>query len=93
MSEMCFYYLFRRDFPVFLAKKNAPFITIFTGIVCICFFHTRAKFYFKKIPTSHFLVMRKKCRSGGRGLVSWSVSLYVRLLVGLLLGNLVIYFF
>ena len=71
MSELCFYYFFRRDFSTLLAKKNALFISIFTGIVCICFFHTRAKFYLKKIPTSTFWSCAKKSDLVAGG---WSVG-------------------
>jgi hypothetical protein len=79
---MCINSIFQRFFPILLAKKKfAPFIIIFTWIVCLCVFHTQDKFYSKKIPTSYFLVMRKKMP------IWWPVGQLVAFLVCLSVGQ------
>jgi hypothetical protein len=84
MSEMSINSIFQRFFPILFVKKNAPFIITFYTDCLSMHFPYPGQILLKKIPTSHFSVMRKKFRSGGR-LVSWSISLYVHLSVGLLL--------
>ena len=51
---------FLASFSYFISKKNAPIIVIFTGIVCLCVFHTRAKFYLKKYLHPTFWLCAKK---------------------------------
>ena len=86
MSEMCINSIFQRFFPILLVKK----------IICPVYylrFPDPGQILLKKnthIPL--FGYAQKKCRIGGR-LVSWLVSLYVCLSVGLLLVILVFFLY
>jgi len=53
MSEMCFY-TFLASFSNFSREKNCPVYYYFHRDVCLCVFHTRAKFYQKKYPHPTF---------------------------------------
>jgi predicted DNA repair protein MutK len=93
MSQKCVFTLFFGIFFQFYKRKKiALLIIIFTGIVCLCVFHIHAKFYPKKITHIQLFDYAQKNQIMWPGLVSWLVSLYVCLLVGLLLGNLVVFF-
>ncbi len=92
MSEMCINSIFLRFFPILLAKFFLPRLVLFLhGLFVYAVSIPGTNFIKKKYPHPTFWLCAKKCRSGGR-LVSWSVSLYVRLSVGLLLV-ISIYFF
>jgi hypothetical protein len=93
MSEMCINSIFQHFFPILLAKKKLPRLLLFLhGLFVYAFSIRRTNFIKKNYPHHTFWLCAKKCQSGGR-LVSWLVSLYVRLSVGLLLVISVCFFY
>jgi hypothetical protein len=61
MSEMCINSIFQRFFPILLAKKKIlPRLLLFLHGLFVYAFSIPGTNFIKKIPSSHFLVMRKK---------------------------------
>jgi hypothetical protein len=93
MSQKCVFTLFFGIFFQFYKRqKNCPVNYYFHRDCLFMCFPYPCQILSKKITHIQLFDYAQKNQIMWPGLVSWLVSLYVCLLVGLLLGNLVVFF-